>query len=925
MHLQQNGYYEEALDWFRRVFDYSNSTNGTPVYPPFNSATHYENVSYSRSLDAWLENPLDVHLIASSNSRYPVADLRFVMLSLVRCLLEYADDEFTIDSPESLPKARGLYELALRLLSHDIFPKAEETFVGELELRANKRISHTSSAMDNDRSASTKAPATIKELINKEVQLKQSHYLQLVNNLPFTQAAQKRETSNFRLNFLPQVHFNIPQNPIPMVLRLRAELNLHKIRTGRNIAGIERDVVIDTNSQDITGSIPSIIGGRLSIPSSTSIRPTQYRYKVLIERAKHLVDLARQLEATYLSLWEKFDQENYNIYKARQQLEVARQGSKLQNLRLGEANHSISLAQEQLRRTNLTFTHYDNLINESLLEYEESALMLLRIAGIAQGAAMIGGAVAGGIVGWMGGPGGSTVGAMAGFLTGAVQSGGAALATFSSRDSMLASFERREQEWKFQKALAEKDQAIAGVQQLLANDRYKIVEQEKFIADLTIDQAADSVAYLQNEFTNPDLYRWMIQIIGDVYGYFLQQATTMAKTAENQLAFEQQEPPQSLVLGDYWEPPSENAVANLSSDSEETDRRGLTGSARLLQDIYRLDQYAFETDKRKLQLSKTISLVMLDPLAFARFRETGVLVFHTSTYRFDRDFPGHYLRLVKRIRTSVIALIPPVEGIRATLTSLGISRTVIGGDLFQETVIRRDPELVALTSPQNATGLFELQQDSDKLYPFEGSGVDMGWEFRMPKASNPIDYNTIADIFVTIDYTALHSYDYQQKVIKELDRSISAERPFSLRHEFADAWYELHNPDLAKDAPMQVSFSTTLADFPPNINDLAIEHVTLYLQRNDEVTQEIEIEQSHFQETGSAGIVGGAATTVNGLASTRRSNASSWFAMLGKSPAGEWTLALEDVMAVRNLFKQELIEDILFVITFGGITPEWPN
>ena len=35
----------------------------------------------------------------------------------------------------------------------------------------------------------------------------------------------------------------------------------------------------------------------------------------------------------------------------------------------------------------------------------------------------------------------------------------------------------------------------------------------------------------------------------------------------------------------------------LSSDSEETDRRGLTGSARLLQDIYRLDQYAFETDK----------------------------------------------------------------------------------------------------------------------------------------------------------------------------------------------------------------------------------------------------------------------------------------------------------------------------------------
>ena len=224
--------------------------------------------------------------------------------------------------------------------------------------------------------------------------------------------------------------------------------------------------------------------------------------------------------------------------------------------------------------------------------------------------------------------------------------------------------------------------------------------------------------------------------------------------------------------------------------------------------------------------------------------------------------------------------------------------------MFQETVIRREPELVALTSPQNATGLFELQQESNKLYPFEGSGVDMGWEFRMPKASNPINYSTIADILVTIEYTALHSYDYQQKVIKELDQSISGERPFTLRHEFADAWYELHNPDLSENTPMQVSFKTTREDFPPNVRDLAIEHVTLYIQRKDEVTQEIEIKHLHFQDTGSVGVVGGAATTVNGLASTRRSNASSWFAMLGKSPVGEWSLALEDTPIVRNLVQR---------------------
>ena len=159
---------------------------------------------------------------------------------------------------------------------------------------------------------------------------------------------------------------------------------------------------------------------------------------------------------------------------------------------------------------------------------------------------------------------GGSAGTAAGLLVGAISSGGAGLSTLSSALSMSASFDRREQEWEFQLALARQDQAIAGVQQLLANDRYKIVEQEKFIADLTIDQATDSVAYLQNEFTNPELYRWMIQIIGDVYRYFLQQATGYGhKRLKISLPLNGKNRPQSIVLADYWEPPSENAVSNL--------------------------------------------------------------------------------------------------------------------------------------------------------------------------------------------------------------------------------------------------------------------------------------------------------------------------------------------------------------------------
>jgi hypothetical protein len=304
-----------------------------------------------------------------------------------------------------------------------------------------------------------------------------------------------------------------------------------------------------------------------------------------------------------------------------------------------------------------------------------------------------------------------------------------------------------------------------------------------------------------------------------VYSFFLQQATAMAKLAENQLAFERQQIPPTFIQADYWEALTDTQVGNTNSNSP--DRRGLTGSARLLQDIFQLDGYAFDTDKRKLQLTKIISLAQLAPAEFQRFRETGVMLFATPMELFDRDFPGHYLRLIKKVRTSVIALIPPIQGIHATLSTTSISRVVVAGDIFQTVIVRREPESVALSSPNNATGLFELEAQSEFLFPFEGMGVDAAWEFRMTKAANLFDYNTIADVLITIEYTALNSFDYRQQVIQPLNPNLNADRPFSFRNQFADQWYDLNNPDQTA-TPMKVRFQTVREDFPPNIDTLKI-------------------------------------------------------------------------------------------------------
>ena len=54
------------------------------------------------------------------------------------------------------------------------------------------------------------------------------------------------------------------------------------------------------------------------------------------------------------------------------------------------------------------------------------------------------------------------------------------------------------------------------------------------------------------------------------------------------------------------------------------------------------------------------------------------------------------------------------------------------------------------------------------------------WEFRMPRPANPIDYRSIADILITIDYTALDSPLYRQEVVRGLDPVVGGDRRFSL-------------------------------------------------------------------------------------------------------------------------------------------------
>jgi len=202
--------------------------------------------------------------------------------------------------------------------------------------------------------------------------------------------------------------------------------------------------------------------------------------------------------------------------------------------------------------------------------------------------------------------------------------------------------------------------------------------------------------------------------------------------------------------------------------------------------------------------------------------------------------------------------------------------------------------------------------------------VESQWELQLPLAANPFDRQTLADVLLTIDYTALSSPLYYREVLQSLSSVLTADRSYSFRDELADAWYDLHNPDQSA-TPMTVQFTTTPEDFPPNLLDYRIRQVLLYFSRAAGGTFEVPVTHLQFTPTGSNGALGGGATTVDGVVSTRRGNAGSWVAMIGKAPCGTWELALPNTEQIRNWFRNELIEEMLFVVTYTGQTPPWPQ
>jgi hypothetical protein len=715
-------------------------------------------------------------------------------------------------------------------------------------------------------------------------------------------------------------------NPLLEANRARAASGLRKLRLGLSALGLPMP--------------PDPTRGAGAAGLSSLVRPTPYPYRLLVDRAKQQAGMAQQFEAQYLAAIERNEAELEKLMQQGFALELASQTVELRRRGITEAETGQRLAVLQEGRSGIERDRLKDWLAVGDNSYERQQITAMAVAtdrrkranvaeaaaagaqAAVRGANLLDAILSGGTITAAGIVAATAIASGAGFRDSAIDQ-----EAQSQLSNIYAARARRDEEWRLRRDLAEQDGLISAQGVQLAGDRLEIARQEVVIAEAQTTQAAQMFAFLRNKFTSAEFYDWLAGVLAETYGFFLQLAAAAARHAELQLAFERQEAPQRLVRADYWK---------LASSDGSRDRRGITGSARLLQDLYTLDQYAFSSERRLLNLTQSFSAERLMPVELEEFRRTGVLIFTTPMAWFDDGFPGHYLRLIKRVRISIAALIAPSVGVRATLSNGGLSRAVTADAGYPTMVIRQDPQSVALTSPTAGTGVFELDMQSDLLHPFEGTGVDTSWFLEMPRASNTFDFDSLMDVVISMDYTALFSADLRERVTKTLPRERVGDRVISVRRDLPDTWYDIAN---GQGPSVRIGLPVGRRLFPSGIEDVGIRELSLSARTTTGAPCTYAVVPSVAR--GPVATVAAQVVAIGGIVSSRQFGANAWrtrdqtqpAALLPSPVDADWSFEITNDPAGSNTpgttfldqLREGTVEDILIVFGFAGRRAAWPT
>src|SRR5690606_9594261 len=267
---------------------------------------------------------------------------------------------------------------------------------------------------------------------------------------------------------------------------------------------------------------------------------------------------------------------------------------------------------------------------------------------------------------------------------------------------------------------------------------------------LRIKQALEEEAFLKERFTNRQLYSRMVSQISTAYFQSYELEYNLARRAQRAFRHELGVEDANFIEFGYWD----NLV------------KGLHAGDGLLKDLRRMEMAYLDLNRREFELTKHVSLALLNPIALLRLKQDGRCEIELPEELFDLDYPGHYFRRIKSVSITIPAVTGPYTTLACTArllrSSIRRQSTLLNGQYTRD-LDNDDPRFsdnlgaiqsIATSSGQNDSGLFEFNFRDERYLPFEGAGVISRWHLEMPGEFRQFDYDSISDIILHINYTA---------------------------------------------------------------------------------------------------------------------------------------------------------------------------
>lgn len=763
----------------------------------------------------WRKKPFTPHAVARLRT---VAYQKAVVMKYLDNLIAWGDQLFRRDTIEAMNEAAQLYVLAAEIL-------------GRLPQKVPAR--------------STAAPHTYNSLAQHLDEFSNALVEMEALVSPPANGTILHSGAEPTLTLPAMLYFCVPRNDRLLGYWDKVADRLFKIRHCMNIEGVVRQLPLFEPPID-PGLLARAVAAGVDLGSvlrDTGAALPHYRFNILAGRATELTGEVKALGAALLAALEKGDAESIALLRAHHEKDLLTQVEQVRTRQLEEASRNLDALIQSRELAVARYTHYQMLLGQSevptpalnttlrdtqspagarilsengvkLIQHEKDEQLALSAAHLSQELAGAHDMIAAllhlipmtNVSPW--GVGGSLGGSNFGHALGAI---GAALrmaATQSSfeagRSARMAQFIMREHDWVLQSNLAAREIMHIDKQITAATVRRDIAQQELNNHRRQMQHSAEVEAFLQDKYTNQELYGWMVGQLADIYFQAYQLAYDMARRTERAFRFELGLTESSFIQFGYWD----------------SLKKGLLAGEKLHHDLKRLEMAYLDQNRREYEITKSISLLMLNPLQLLELRTIGKCEFDLPERLFDLDFPGHYMRRIKSVSLTIPCVTGPYTGINCTLTLLSNKIRIKNspslpyeGDDDRFVTDFAAIQSITTSHGQNDSGLFELNFRDERYVPFEYAGVISRWRIEMPKECNQFDFDTISDVVLHLKYTARDGGETLKTNALEAATPSNGIRLFSAKHEFPGEWHSFLHP--ASDTGDQtLSLPLTKSRFP---------------------------------------------------------------------------------------------------------------